>query len=192
MRIVSGMLRGRKVDAPSGSGTRPTTDRVREALFSSLYSYLGGFDGAVVLDAFAGSGALGIEAISRGAERAVFYENDRGAVRALRDNLKSCGLVPPRAVLMERDVVKTPPSDSSSPFDLVFLDPPYRFDPVGIMRMLADMASVGAVSPGALIVYEHSLKSADEVAGAFESINAEVVTAKKYGKTGITTGIISG
>ena len=95
------------------------------------------------------------------------------------------------AVLMERDVVKTPPSDSSSPFDLVFLDPPYRFDPVGIMRMVADMANVGAVSPGALIVYEHSLKSADEVAGAFESINAEVVTAKKYGKTGITTGIIS-
>lgn len=190
MRIVAGTLRGRAIDAPAGDGTRPTTDRVREALFSSLYSLLGGFEGAVVLDAFAGSGALGIEALSRGAARAVFYENNRAAARTLRGNLKACDLKPPVATLVERDVMNAASNESSSGFTLVFLDPPYRYDAAGVMQMVGRMVEAGAVARGAVIVYEHALKSSDEVSSAFEAIGAEVATFKKYGKTGITTGII--
>ena len=83
MRIVAGRMRGKTIEAPTGDGTRPTTDRVREALFSSLYSLRGGFDGAVVLDAFAGSGALGLEALSRGARSCTFVERDRSARKVL-------------------------------------------------------------------------------------------------------------
>ena len=84
MRIVAGEFRGRSIEAPRGENTRPTTDRVREALMSSLYSLRGGFEGAVVLDAFAGTGALGLEALSRGARSATFYENDYSGTHSVR------------------------------------------------------------------------------------------------------------
>ena len=107
MRIVAGDFRGRSIDAPQGSGTRPTTDRVREALMSSLYSLLGGFDGQCVLDAFAGSGALGLEALSRGAEKADFFESNKGAFRTLRSNIAACGIGADRASAYNADVVRS-------------------------------------------------------------------------------------
>src|SRR5262245_17447264 len=90
MRVIAGTARGRKLVAPVGSGTRPTGDRVREATFNALTS-LGALDGAVVLDLFAGSGALGIEALSRGAASCTFVDVDRAARKAVADNLATCG-----------------------------------------------------------------------------------------------------
>lgn len=190
MRIVAGSLKGRTINAPEGEGTRPTTDRVREALFSSLYSLRGGFEGAVVLDAFSGSGALGIEALSRGAELAVFYENDAKAVRVLRKNLEGCKLDSKVARIVQRDVLKATPTAPGRPFDLVFLDPPYAYDSAAVLGMVSQMRDAGSIADDAIIVYEHALKSADDVTGSFEAFGIILQSVKKYGKTGIAIGII--
>ena len=128
MRVVSGDLGGRKLVTPSGSDTRPTSDRVREAMFNSLFS-LDAIEGARVLDAFAGSGALGIEALSRGALHATFVESGRDALAALRENLETLQLdaqgrvVPGNALAhLERAAAE------GHHYDLVLLDPPYGFD----------------------------------------------------------------
>ena len=178
MRIVAGTLRGRSIDAPTGEGTRPTTDRVREALFSSLYSLRGGFEGAVVLDAFAGSGALGIEALSRGAASAVFYERDAKAAAVLKRNLSACGIDAP---VIQRDVLALPPVAQGPRFDLVFLDPPYAFDAAQVLEMTKSLGLGDAI-----IVYEHDIKAKEDVAEAAEAAGFEVAASKKYGKTGIT------
>lgn len=189
MRIVAGSLRGKTIDAPTGDDTRPTTDRVREALFSSLYSLRGGFDGAVVLDAFAGSGALGIEALSRGAARAVFFERADKAAAVLKRNIASCKLEEGKALVVRRDILSHPPTAAQGPFDLVFLDPPYTFGASKVLQMIDSLRSSGALAPEALIVYEHALKDAVEVAAAFEELGYEVETTKKYGKTGVTIAL---
>jgi 16S rRNA (guanine966-N2)-methyltransferase len=118
VRVVAGQYRGRRLKTPPGTDTRPTADRVREALFSIL----GDIDGARVLDLFAGSGALAIEALSRGAESAVLVENDPRAVDAIRANLDAIGAPGAR---VERTDALAWLSRSSGEFDLVFLDPPY-------------------------------------------------------------------
>ena len=178
MRIVAGALKGRAIEAPKGDGTRPTTDRVREALFSSLYSLRGGFEGAVVLDAFAGSGALGIEAISRGAESAVFYESDAKAAAVLKRNLAACDV---DARVVQKDVLAAPPTGQNPKFDLVFLDPPYAYDASRVLEMTKSLGLSGAI-----IVYEHDIKSKDAVAAAAGQAGFEVAASKKYGKTGVT------
>ena len=186
MRIVAGTLRGRTIDAPEGEGTRPTTDRVREALFSSLYSLRGGFEGAVALDAFAGSGALGIEALSRGAARAVFYERDAKAAAVLKRNIAACKLDASQAAVVQRDVMKTPPTGQVPAFDLVFLDPPYSYGAAGVLDMARGLADAGVLAPDAVIVYEHALTARGEVGQAAAECGFELVSSKKYGKTGIT------
>ena len=186
MRIVAGTLRGRTIEAPSGEGTRPTTDRVREALFSSLYSLRGGFEGAVVLDAFAGSGALGIEAISRGAHSAVFYERDAKAAAVLKRNFATCKLDSPQARIVQNDVLERPPSGAGPAFDLVFLDPPYDYEAKSVFSMASAMAESGSLADEAIIVYEHSQKSAAAVEAAAKDAGFDVFRYKKYGKTGVT------
>jgi 16S rRNA (guanine966-N2)-methyltransferase len=126
VRVIAGELRGRRLVAPRGTGTRPTSDRVREATFNALGS-LDAIDGAAVLDAFAGSGAMGIEALSRGAARCTFVERDREALVALRANLDACRLGPDRAVVVVGDGAQYR-SERSGRFDLALLDPPYAFD----------------------------------------------------------------
>ena len=123
MRVIAGELGGRRLQAPRGRATRPTSDRVREALFSML----GDVAGARVLDLFAGSGALGIEALSRGAAEAVFVERDARALRALRANLGALGLAAPRAQVRRRDALAALRSARrrKETYDLVFIDPPY-------------------------------------------------------------------
>ena len=123
MRVVAGELGGRRLVAPDGTSTRPTTDRVREAIFNSLGS-AGLLDGALVADLFAGSGAIGIEALSRGAERCVFVERDRHALRALDENLDTLELRD-RSKVMSSDAVSSAPTIDA---DIVFADPPYDFD----------------------------------------------------------------
>jgi 16S rRNA (guanine966-N2)-methyltransferase len=118
MRIVAGSLGGRRLKAPPGRGTRPTSDRVREALFSIL----GSVEGVRVLDLFAGSGALGIEALSRGAASAVFVDDDQRAITVVRANLGGLGL---EAEVHRRDALAYLRSAPEATFGLVFLDPPY-------------------------------------------------------------------
>jgi 16S rRNA (guanine966-N2)-methyltransferase len=118
VRVVAGRFKGRRLHAPSGRDTRPTADRVREALFSIL----GPLDGGRVLDLYAGSGALGIEALSRGAEAAVFVDSDPRAVAVIRRNLEAVGVAAP---VHRRDALAYLRGASEAPFDLVFLDPPY-------------------------------------------------------------------
>ena len=109
MRIIAGEFRGRTLKAPKGEGTRPTTDRVREAMMSTVHSARGGFDDAVVLDAFAGSGALGLEALSRGARSVQFCERGGEALRALNANVRLLGLDARRARVRKGDVLKEVP-----------------------------------------------------------------------------------
>ena len=183
MRIVAGTLRGRSIEAPSGDGTRPTVDRVREALFSSLFSLRGGFEGAVVLDAFAGSGALGIEALSRGAASAVFFEKNPKAAAVCKRNLDACDL---SAAVVKRDILSSPPLTQKPAFDLIFLDPPYAYDAAGVLEMVKSLVQSGAAASDAIIVYEHDIASKGDVAQAAENAGFQVVASKKYGKTGVT------
>jgi 16S rRNA (guanine966-N2)-methyltransferase len=121
MRIIAGEWRGRTIDAPPGQATRPTADRVRETLFSMLASRIGGFGALRVADLFAGSGALGLEALSRGAAQATFVERDGQAAAVIGRNLDKLG-ASGRARIVPTSALALPASD---PFDLVFADPPY-------------------------------------------------------------------
>jgi 16S rRNA (guanine966-N2)-methyltransferase len=124
MRVVAGELGGRKLIAPLGTTTRPTTDRVREAVFNSLHA-AGLIEGSVVVDLYAGSGALGIEAISRGAARCTFVERDRDALTALRQNIAALK-IEDRATVVTTDVMAWVPAMRN--IDLALIDPPYSFD----------------------------------------------------------------
>jgi len=121
MRIIAGEWRGRRLQAPPGQGTRPTSDRTRETLFSMLASRIGSFEGLRVADLYAGSGALGLEALSRGAAHATFVESDARAQTVIKANLAKLGLVE-RAHVIGGSALKLPRSDA---FDLVLADPPY-------------------------------------------------------------------
>ena len=151
MRIIAGEYRGRVIKAPKGDGTRPTTDRVRESLMSALASARGGLEGAVVLDAFAGSGALGLEALSRGAASACFFERDGAAASVVSGNMRTLGLESRRARLVRADVLEKPPFRQRPAFDLVFLDPPYALAAEESLRMVANLAKTGAVSGDAIV-----------------------------------------
>jgi 16S rRNA (guanine966-N2)-methyltransferase len=121
VRIIAGDWRGRKLVAPEGMATRPTADRVRETLFNMLSSRIGSFEGLRVADLYAGSGALGLEALSRGAGLACFVEQDASAIAAIRANIAALG-ASERTQLLARSALPLPPSQ---PFDLIFADPPY-------------------------------------------------------------------
>ncbi len=121
MRIIAGEWRGRSIEAPPGQATRPTADRVRETLFSMLASRLGSFEQLRVADLFAGSGALGLEALSRGAVTATFVESDRAALDAIKRNADKLGATD-RARVFGGSALALPRSD---PFDLILADPPY-------------------------------------------------------------------
>jgi len=153
LRIVAGRHRGRRLAAPEGLGTRPTAERVRQALFDMLWHapWAGrdAVDGARVLDAFAGTGALGLEALSRGAARAVFIEPDRAALAALRANIATLG-EQDRARVIPGDATRPPRADA--PCSLIFLDPPYGKD--FVPRALAALGAAGWIAPAALVVVE--------------------------------------
>ena len=152
MRIVAGTWRGRRLAAPPGSKTRPTADRVRQALFDMLlHAPWGGADavaGARVLDAFAGTGALGLEALSRGAAHATFMESDRAALATLRANVAALG-AGERATLLAADALHC---SAGTPVGLVFLDPPYAEDLVA--RAVQALRQSGWITPNALLVGE--------------------------------------
>jgi 16S rRNA (guanine966-N2)-methyltransferase len=153
-RIVAGTWGGRRIETPKGEGTRPTSDRVREAMFSSLEAELGGFDDDLrVLDLYAGSGALGIEALSRGADTAVFVESDRRAAAVIKRNLAQLGA-------MTGSVLRMPVErflETHDHFDLVFMDPPYSVSSERITILLGQLADM--LEPGAIVVVERSTRT---------------------------------
>ncbi|MEL6287680.1 MAG: 16S rRNA (guanine(966)-N(2))-methyltransferase RsmD [Pseudomonadota bacterium] len=153
MRVIGGELRGRKLATPQGSDTRPTSDRVRGAIFNKLQHGLlsDGLDGARVLDLFAGSGALGIEALSRGAAYAVFLETAPAARGVIRENVERCGLTGV-ARIFRRDATRPGAAGTLDPFDLVFCDPPYA-QSLG-EAALAALAAGGWLAPQAICVLE--------------------------------------
>ena len=174
MRVIGGRLGGRRLAAPRGRTTRPTSDRVREATFALL----GSVDGARVLDLFAGTGALGIEALSRGAERAVFVERDARAARVLRENLAALALEQPQAQVREAEALVALRSarDRGDKYDLVFIDPPYRHLP-DLERALNDLLPA-LLAPSARVVTESDKRSRLELAAATE-------LERRYGDTTI-------
>ena len=183
MRIVGGELRGRTFAAPKGRDTRPTTERVRESEMSMLASARGGFGRAVVLDAFAGSGALGLEALSRGAASAVFYDSSPAAARVLRDNVRTLGLSPSRALVRRADVLAAPPLATRPPFDVAFLDPPYALEAQSVLGMAGRLARAGALAPQALVLYEHDAQACEQVDEAAKACGFSLAKRKKYGDT---------
>lgn len=186
MRIVAGMYRGRRLQAPSGTLTRPTTDRVREALFSVLHSLSGGLDGAVVLDAFAGSGALGLEALSRGAAHVTFVEKDRRALDALRANIGSLAASGSCRVVAI-DVTRSAPAPVAGPFSLILLDPPYKLDPAVVGGMLDALDRRGSVAPDVLVSWERSADGHADWPSSFA-----VRSVKTYGGTTIEFAVREG
>lgn len=148
MRVIAGTLGGRRITAPPGRATRPTPERVREALFSAL----GDLHGARVLDLFAGSGALAIEAISRGAAAAVLVEHDRQAARVIRENLEALGIDGIADVRQQDAVAAAAALTAEPPFDLVLLDPPYG--EAGRLGPALGPALPGLVAAGGRVVTE--------------------------------------
>jgi 16S rRNA (guanine966-N2)-methyltransferase len=159
-RIVAGLAGGRRIAVPTGRGVRPTADRVREALFSALQARRGGFGGARVLDLYAGSGALGLEALSRGAERALLVESDRAALRALQANVDTVGLA--GAEVLAAPVGRLP--DRPAPpvsFDVVLADPPYALAADDLAAILARLAAEGWIASPAWLAVERAATDED-------------------------------
>jgi 16S rRNA (guanine966-N2)-methyltransferase len=159
MRVIAGSLGGRVLVAPPGRATRPTSDRVREAVFSML----GPLRGERVLDLFAGSGALGIEALSRGAAHALFVESDSRAIAALRANLDTLGLRGEQAEVRLGDarVLLKNAQVRADTYDLVFVDPPYRFA-AELGEQLGD-GLAACLAPGGRIVFESDRRAVPEL-----------------------------
>jgi len=158
MRIVGGALRGRPLATPKSQAIRPTADRLRESLFNILaHAYADPASGARVLDLFAGTGALGIEAVSRGAAFALFVDEAAEARALLRENLTTLGLGGVTRIF-RRDATKLGVADPVEPFALAFLDPPYGKDLAA--KALASARGGGWLAPAALIVVEEAVKSA--------------------------------
>ena len=156
MRIIAGEWRGRKLQAPPGAATRPTADRVRETLFSMLVSRLGPFEGLRVADLFAGSGALGFEALSRGAAFACFVENTAKAAAAIRANAAELGATE-RVQIIGGSALSLP---SSAPFDLIFADPPYA--PGSGTAAVQAVAGASWLEPGGWLAVETASRDSVE------------------------------
>lgn len=155
-RVVAGSAGGRRLQAPPGSTTRPTSQRVREGMFSTLTTLLGGWDDVAVLDLYAGSGALGLEALSRGASRCVFVDNDRRALGALEGNLASTGL--PGAAVTRGDVSTVVSARAETAFDLVLLDPPYALAAHDLVAVLGRLVDNGWLARDAILVVERATR----------------------------------
>ncbi|RED15711.1 16S rRNA (guanine(966)-N(2))-methyltransferase RsmD [Parasphingopyxis lamellibrachiae] len=173
MRIIAGQWRGRKIEAPPGDITRPTTDRVREALFSMLASRLGTFEGLRIADLFAGSGALGLEALSRRAAHCTFVERDRTAIKSLEKNIAALDAA---ADIWRGSAGNLGPA--SQPYDLIAMDPPYGSGLAD--KIIANLSRQGWIGPSSWISVETERNAT--VAG--DGLTVEAV--RQFGKAQIT------
>lgn len=182
MRIVGGKWRGRSIEAPEGRGiTRPTTDRTREQIASMILSARGlDLTGDSVLDAFAGSGAMGLELLSRGAAHATFVDKDRRAAARVRRTAASLGAAADEARCLGGDVFALAGRGLvGAPFDIVFLDPPYAVEAERVSGLVASLARTGQLHEGAVVVYEH--------ASSADGLDCEGLVLVKSKTHGITT-----
>ena len=176
LHIIAGTARGRQILTPQGRNTRPTLGRVKESLFGILQFSI---EGARVLDLYAGSGSLGLEALSRGASFAVFNDQDHGCCDLIRRNLDTLGFSG-RAALMQLDAITAIGRlTGGQAFDIVFLDPPYK---MGAQQALTALFREGIVATGGRVVVEHAWEDAPQVADEL----IERVDTRKYGDTGIS------
>ena len=159
-RIIAGSARGRRLAVPEGRTTRPTSDRAREGLFSALDAALGGLDGLRVLDLYAGSGAVGLEALSRGAAAVLLVESDRAAARVAQANLTLLGLSGGRIATDRAERLAAGPCPDA-PYDVAFLDPPYALPAGELAAVLDALAGNGWLADGALIAVERASRDAD-------------------------------
>jgi 16S rRNA (guanine966-N2)-methyltransferase len=176
MRVIAGSAKGVRL-APVPRGVRPVSDMAREGLFSSIAADV---PGAIVLDLFAGTGALGIEALSRGADEAVFVERSEAAAGVVRANLAKARLAE-RASVLRRDASSFVSGDDSSigPFDIVLLDPPYDLGPPELDRVLAALADRWLAGPGSTLVFTRGIRSSMPVI----PVNLPVARHLEYGDT---------
>jgi 16S rRNA (guanine966-N2)-methyltransferase len=166
-RVIAGEAGGRRLAVPDGRDTRPTSDRAREGLFATISSMVGSLAGARVLDLYAGSGAVGLEALSRGAEHVLLVEQGARAARVIRENIEAIGL--PGAVLVahrvERVLARGPSpagvqdGTAQDRYDVVFADPPYALADAEVSRVLILLAARGWLAPGALVIVERATRS---------------------------------
>ncbi|PWI06839.1 16S rRNA (guanine(966)-N(2))-methyltransferase RsmD [Streptomyces sp. NWU339] len=161
-RVIAGRAGGRRLGVPPGNGTRPTSDRAREGLFSTWQALLGGpLEGERVLDLYAGSGAVGLEALSRGAGHTLLVEADARAVRTVRDNIRALGL--PGAEVRPgkaEQIICTPPP-AAGPYDIVFLDPPYSVSDDDLREILLTLRSGGWLAEEAVVTVERSTRGGE-------------------------------
>ncbi|MFI9818514.1 16S rRNA (guanine(966)-N(2))-methyltransferase RsmD [Saccharothrix variisporea] len=176
-RIVAGVAGGRRLQVPP-KGTRPTSDRVREALFSSLEALVD-LDGLRVLDLYAGSGALGFEALSRGAAHATFVESDKRAAEVLKGNARALGL--PGAQVVNRTALAAVATPPDAPCDVVFADPPYDVTDAQLAEVLAALVAHGWTAPGSVVVVERAARSPEPIWPA----GLESLRSKRYGDTAL-------
>ncbi|MEZ0068569.1 16S rRNA (guanine966-N2)-methyltransferase [Streptacidiphilus sp. MAP12-20] len=182
-RVIAGAARGRRLAVPPGVSTRPTSDRAREALFSSWEALRGSLAGARVLDLYAGSGAVGLEALSRGAAHALLVEEDPSAVKTILANVRTLSLpgAEVRAGKAERVIAGAPPS---SPYDLLFLDPPYVVDDDELREILITLASGGWLADEVIVTVERSTRG-----GAFVWPDGfDALRERKYGEATLWYG----
>jgi 16S rRNA (guanine966-N2)-methyltransferase len=187
-RIIAGLAGGRRLATVPGRSTRPTTDRAREGLFSTVTSIRGGLAGAAVLDLYAGSGAVGLEALSRGAADVILVEADTRAAKVIRENIANVGLAGARLVpeRVERLLARGPAGARAR--DLVFADPPYATADGELARMLATLSDQGWLAPAALIVVERSSRSGPPVWPA----GYESERSRRYGEATLWYGLAAG
>lgn len=159
-RVIAGSARGRKMVVPPGEGTRPTTDRAREAMFSTWASLRGSMAGARVLDLFAGSGAIGLESLSRGAARATMVDDDAAAVKAISTNVRTLDLsgAEVRAGQVEKVVAGPAPAE---PYDMLFLDPPYQFGDAAVREILITLRAGGWLADDTIATVERSTRGGE-------------------------------
>jgi 16S rRNA (guanine966-N2)-methyltransferase len=176
-RVIAGAAGGRRLAVPPGNGTRPTSDRAREGLFSTWQSLLGGpLDGERVLDLYAGSGAVGLEALSRGAGHTLLVEADARAARVIRENVKTLGL--PGAEVRSGKAEQIIQSAPTAPYDLVFLDPPYRVTDHDLREILLTLRTEHWLAREALVTVERSTRG-----GEFGWPDGfEAIRSRRYGE----------
>ena len=180
-RVIAGSARGRRLQVPSGEGTRPTSDRAREALFSTLESLVGAWAGRRVLDLYAGSGAVGLEAISRGAAHALLVEADARAVRTVAANVATVGL--PGAEVRHGRVERMAAAGVPPPaYDVVFADPPYDLPDDDLRAVLVDLRA--ALVDGAVVAVERSTRGGPWTWPA----GFEPVRSRRYGEATLWYG----
>jgi 16S rRNA (guanine966-N2)-methyltransferase len=187
-RIIAGTAGGRRLAVPPGQGTRPTSDRAREGLFGTVTAICGTLHGARVLDLYAGSGAVGLEALSRGAADVLLIEADRRAIGVIRDNVAAVGLPGARVLAGRVELVLARGPGGEPPRDVVFADPPYAMPDAEVSDVLTALLGAGWLAPGAVVAVERATRSGPPQWPAGYAADR----ARKYGEATLWYGRAAG